>query len=92
VKSSSKRGLQHDKNSEQVRGNASTQPCGLCCNKKSEQAGGNASTSIAPNFEQCIKQNISSQLIVEYIYLMDSEGAKQKYIIVSRTSKISLTF
>jgi hypothetical protein len=44
VKSSSKYGLQHNKNLEQVRGNASTQLCGLCHNKKSELAGGNAST------------------------------------------------
>ncbi len=29
MKSSSKRGLRHNKNSEQVRGNAPTQPCGL---------------------------------------------------------------
>jgi hypothetical protein len=42
--SSSKRGLCHDEKSEQVRCNASTQPCRLCHNKKSEQAGGKVST------------------------------------------------
>jgi hypothetical protein len=34
VTSSSKPGLQRNKNSERVRGNASTQPCGLCHDKK----------------------------------------------------------
>ncbi len=37
-------GLRHDKNSEQVRGNTSTQQRGLCPGKKSEQAGCIAST------------------------------------------------
>ncbi len=46
-------GLQHDKNSEQVRGNATTQQRGLCHSKNSGQAGCIASTQ--PNStETCI--------------------------------------
>jgi hypothetical protein len=51
--SSSKRGLCHDKISEQVRGNASTQQRGLCHSKKSERAGCIASTQPNSN-ETCI--------------------------------------
>jgi hypothetical protein len=46
-------GLQHDKNSEQVRGNTSTQQHGLCHGKNSEQAGCIASTQPNSN-ETCI--------------------------------------
>jgi hypothetical protein len=51
--SSSKHGLYHDKKPERVRGNTSTQLCGLCHSKKSEQAWCIASTQ--PNsYEMCI--------------------------------------
>jgi hypothetical protein len=36
--------------------------------------------SIAPNFQQCITPNFSSWFIVEYINLVDSEQAQQKFI------------
>ncbi len=69
VKSSSKRGLQHNKNSEQVRGNASTQPHGICHDKKSEQAGGKAST------QRVVFSNINRSFISARVLISPFDGS-----------------